>query len=92
MVEQDRPRKVHVIDQPISVCEGEALLAALPGPTDCLDILFDLDYPAVPSIGRQVLGFRLGKDDFAQPARPGQDLRPGGRGPSAPRARAWART
>lgn len=63
-VEQDRLRQVHVIDQPVSVSEGDALLAALPGPTDCLDILFDLDYPSVPSIGRQVLSFRLGKDDF----------------------------
>ncbi|MCJ7544131.1 MAG: UDP-3-O-acyl-N-acetylglucosamine deacetylase [Phycisphaerae bacterium] len=64
IVEQDRLRQVHVIDQAISVSEGEALLAALPGPTDCLDILFDLDYPSVPSIGRQVFSFRLGKDDF----------------------------
>jgi UDP-3-O-[3-hydroxymyristoyl] N-acetylglucosamine deacetylase/3-hydroxyacyl-[acyl-carrier-protein] dehydratase len=64
LVEQEVEKRVYVIDQPISVSEGEALLAALPGPTDCLDILFDLDYPAVPGIGRQVLSFRLGRDDF----------------------------
>ena len=61
---QDAARQVHVIDEPVSVSAGKAMLAALPGPTDCLDILYDLDYHEVPSIGRQVLGFRLGKDDF----------------------------
>ncbi len=70
IVEQDRPRQALVIDQPISVSEGDTLLAALPGPTDCLDILFDLDYPSMPSIGRQVLSFRLGKDDFLSQLAP----------------------
>jgi UDP-3-O-[3-hydroxymyristoyl] N-acetylglucosamine deacetylase/3-hydroxyacyl-[acyl-carrier-protein] dehydratase len=64
LVEQEAEKRVYVIDQPVSVSEGEALLAALPGPTDCLDILFDLDYPSMPGIGRQVLSFRLGRDDF----------------------------
>ena len=64
LVEQDRERPVHVIDQPVSVSEGDSLLAALPGPRDFLDILFDLDYASMPSIGRQVLSFRLDKDDF----------------------------
>ncbi len=64
LVEQEAEKRVYIIDQPVSVSEGEALLAALPGPTDGLDILFDLDYPSVPGIGRQVLSFRLGRDDF----------------------------
>jgi UDP-3-O-[3-hydroxymyristoyl] N-acetylglucosamine deacetylase/3-hydroxyacyl-[acyl-carrier-protein] dehydratase len=70
--EQQAPRSVYVIEEPVAVSEGEAMLAALPGPSDCLDILYDLDYGEIPSIGRQVLGFRLGKDDFAErigPAR-----------------------
>jgi UDP-3-O-[3-hydroxymyristoyl] N-acetylglucosamine deacetylase/3-hydroxyacyl-[acyl-carrier-protein] dehydratase len=64
VVEQDLEKRVYVIDQPVSVSEGDAMLAALPGPTDGLDILFDLDYPSVPGLGRQVLSFRLGRDDF----------------------------
>ncbi len=68
--EQDQERRPHVIDQPISVSEGEAMLAALPGPGEYLDILFDLDYSAVASIGRQVFSFRLGKDDFAAQLAP----------------------
>ncbi|MCK4600994.1 MAG: UDP-3-O-[3-hydroxymyristoyl] N-acetylglucosamine deacetylase, partial [Phycisphaerae bacterium] len=63
--EQSARQQVYVIDQPAAVSEGQAMLAALPGPTDCLDILYDLDYSDTPSIGRQVLAFRLGKDDFA---------------------------
>jgi len=68
--EQDAPRSVHVIDEPISVSSGNAMLAALPGPDDCLDILYDLDYHEAPAVGRQVLGFRLGKDDFAKEIAP----------------------
>ena len=68
--EQEAARQTHVIEQPVSVSSGKAMLAALPGPTDCLDILYDLDYHEVPSIGRQVLGFRLGKDDFAKEIAP----------------------
>jgi UDP-3-O-[3-hydroxymyristoyl] N-acetylglucosamine deacetylase / 3-hydroxyacyl-[acyl-carrier-protein] dehydratase len=64
IVEQERPPAVFVIDEPIAVSEGTAMLAALPGPTDRLDILYDLDYAEVPSIGTQVLGFRLGQDNY----------------------------
>jgi len=68
--ELDADKKTLVITEPISVSDGDAMLAALPGPTDCLDILFDLDYSGVPSIGRQVKGFRLDKDDFVTEIAP----------------------
>ena len=64
LVEQDAEQKVYLIKQPVTVAQGGASLTALPGPEDCLDILFDLDYEDVPSIGRQIFCFRLGKDDF----------------------------
>jgi UDP-3-O-[3-hydroxymyristoyl] N-acetylglucosamine deacetylase/3-hydroxyacyl-[acyl-carrier-protein] dehydratase len=69
-LEQEEPQNVYVIEEPVAVSEGEAMLAALPGPTDCLDILYDLDYSGVPSIGRQVLAFRLGQDDYATQIAP----------------------
>lgn len=53
------------IDRPITVSQDSAMLAALPGPADCLEILYDLDYSQAPSIGRQAMSFRLGVDDFA---------------------------
>lgn len=62
--EQTSEQVVHVIEEPVAVAEGDAMLAALPGPSDCLDILYDLDYSNYPSIGRQVFCFRLGKDDY----------------------------
>jgi len=68
--EQEGERKEHVITEPAAVSHGDAMIAALPGPTDCLDILYDLDYGDFPSIGRQVLGFRLGADDLAKEIAP----------------------
>lgn len=62
--EQDAEPNVYVIAEPVTVAEGDAMLAALPGDTDCLDILYDLDYSAHPSIGRQVYAFRLGRDNY----------------------------
>ncbi len=70
IVEQEPEKATFIIDEPISVSDGDATLAALPGPNDCLDILYDLDYSAVKSIGRQVLAFRLGKDDYVSQIAP----------------------
>jgi UDP-3-O-[3-hydroxymyristoyl] N-acetylglucosamine deacetylase/3-hydroxyacyl-[acyl-carrier-protein] dehydratase len=63
-VEQDAPRRVLAIDEPVTVSDGDAMIAALPGRGDCLDILYELDYGSAPGIERQVAAFRLGKDDF----------------------------
>jgi UDP-3-O-[3-hydroxymyristoyl] N-acetylglucosamine deacetylase/3-hydroxyacyl-[acyl-carrier-protein] dehydratase len=68
--EQDAERNVYVIQEPVAVCEGEATLAALPGPSDCLDILYDLDYSRSGGIGRQMLAFCLGRDDYASMIAP----------------------
>ena len=70
LVEQEAQQKTFVIAEPMSVSEGDAMLAALPGPADCLDILYDLDYSGVPSIGRQILAFRLDKDDYVRQIAP----------------------
>lgn len=67
--EQDIEEFVYVIDEPIIVSEDEAMVTALPGPADYLEILYDLEYE-MPSIGRQIMGFRLGKDDFAAQLAP----------------------
>jgi len=67
IVEQDGERKVRAIGEAVSVHDGEATLAALPGGVgERLDILYDLDYAEVPSIGRQMFAFRLGEDDFLE--------------------------
>ena len=68
--DQDAKQKVFIIDEPVAVSHDDAMLAAMPGPADCLDILYDLDYSDVPSIGRQVLAFRLDADSFASQIAP----------------------
>jgi UDP-3-O-[3-hydroxymyristoyl] N-acetylglucosamine deacetylase/3-hydroxyacyl-[acyl-carrier-protein] dehydratase len=70
LVDLKGERATFVIDETITVRQGEATLAALPGPDDCLDILYDLDYSDTPAIGRQVAAFRLGADDFAKQIAP----------------------
>ena len=67
---QDAEKRVLVIESPVTVQQGESMLAALPGDANMLDILYDLDYSRVPSIGRQVLGHRLYVDDFAAQIAP----------------------
>jgi UDP-3-O-[3-hydroxymyristoyl] N-acetylglucosamine deacetylase/3-hydroxyacyl-[acyl-carrier-protein] dehydratase len=70
IVEQDAEQEPFVITEPVAVSEGEATLAALPGPADRLDIVYHLEYSTPPSIGRQVCAFRLGADDYARELAP----------------------
>jgi UDP-3-O-[3-hydroxymyristoyl] N-acetylglucosamine deacetylase/3-hydroxyacyl-[acyl-carrier-protein] dehydratase len=71
--EQNSERQPFVIHEPVTLSSGDATIAALPGPEDCLDVLYDLDYSDTASgIGRQVAAFRVGRDDYAEllaPAR-----------------------
>ncbi len=70
IVEQDAQRKVFAIDEPIVVSEGEASVSALPGPTDRLEIIYELDYSETPAIGKQVFSFCLGSGDYAREIAP----------------------
>ncbi|MDY7010996.1 MAG: UDP-3-O-acyl-N-acetylglucosamine deacetylase [Planctomycetota bacterium] len=73
--QQQAEKKVFVIDTPIAVSQGEAMIAALPGEGDFLDILFDLDYSDLSkSVGRQVLAFRLYEDDFSARIAPARSF------------------
>ena len=68
VTEQDAPIDPLVIRKPIQVALGDATLAALPGPTDRLEIIYDFEAPA--PIGRQTFGFTLGQDDFKSQLAP----------------------
>lgn len=73
--QQEADKKVFVIDTPIAVSQGEAMIAALPGEGDFLDILFDLDYSTLSkSVGRQVLAFRLYAEDFSARIAPARSF------------------
>ncbi len=59
IVEQDATIEPLIIKKPIQVSTGEATLAALPGPTDHLEIIYDFE--AGPPLGRQTISFHLGQ-------------------------------
>ena len=68
LVEQDAPTRPLIIRKPVQVTADGATLAALPGPTDKLELLYDFE--AGPPIGRQVISFHLGDDDFVSQLAP----------------------
>ena len=57
IVQQDVDRRVFKLTQPVFVSEGSASIAALPCEDPSLTILCELEYQAVPSLGRQVYSF-----------------------------------
>ena len=68
VTEQDAPLEPLVIRKPVQVSAEGATLAALPGPSDRLEVIYDFEAPA--PIGRQTLSFRLGDDDFVKNLAP----------------------
>jgi UDP-3-O-[3-hydroxymyristoyl] N-acetylglucosamine deacetylase/3-hydroxyacyl-[acyl-carrier-protein] dehydratase len=63
IVAQSAPLKPLVIRAPVQINspDGKATIAALPGPTDHLDIVYEFEAP--PPVGKQVLSFKLGHDE-----------------------------
>lgn len=68
--EQEADANVFVIDQPLTVRDGDAMLAALPGDGETLDILYEMDYSGHFAGGHQVFSFRLGRDDYVDQLAP----------------------
>lgn len=64
IVEQSAHRRPIVISETIRVADGGAELIAVPGPTDRLDILYDLDYGPESDIPRQFLAITLSESAF----------------------------
>jgi UDP-3-O-[3-hydroxymyristoyl] N-acetylglucosamine deacetylase/3-hydroxyacyl-[acyl-carrier-protein] dehydratase len=63
--EQDAPRRVYRVTEPIVVQDGEAMLAALPHDGDQFAVLFDLDYGRHGNrIKRQTQSFVLDHGDY----------------------------
>jgi UDP-3-O-[3-hydroxymyristoyl] N-acetylglucosamine deacetylase/3-hydroxyacyl-[acyl-carrier-protein] dehydratase len=68
VVEQDGVVRPLIIKKPLQVTQGDATLAALPGPEDRLEVIYDFEAPA--PVGRQVVKFQLGDDDFVTQLAP----------------------
>ena len=67
IVEQDVPKRPLIITQPVQVTDGKATLAALPGPTEYLEVIYEFEAPQ--PVGRQTVSYRLSPkpgvgDDF----------------------------
>lgn len=64
-VQQDAPRKIHRISEPLLVQEGDAMLAAFPCTTNEFSVIFDLDYGSKSNrIKRQVQTFASSNGDY----------------------------
>jgi len=69
-VEQDAPRRVFRLDQPIVVSEGDSMIAAFPDGGDGMKVFFDLDYGSDPRIARQAFEFDPMKCDYRREIAP----------------------
>ncbi len=70
LVEQDAPRRVLVLETPVSVREGDAMVSALPSTGSGLDVLYDLDYGKGSVLGRQMHVFALESGTYAETIAP----------------------
>jgi UDP-3-O-[3-hydroxymyristoyl] N-acetylglucosamine deacetylase/3-hydroxyacyl-[acyl-carrier-protein] dehydratase len=68
VIEQESDLRPLIIRKPLQVTAGDATLAALPGPQEHLEIIYDFEAPA--PVGRQVFKFQLGDDDFVKQLAP----------------------
>ena len=92
IVEQDAERPILKIVEPVTVQEGDAVIAALPGSEDELTITYHLDYGSDGIIPPQMCHLRLSPEVFAEELAASrtfilesevEDLRRRGYGPSA---------
>src|SRR5690242_348297 len=68
ITEQEEVIEPLIVRKPIQVTLDGATLAALPGPTDKLEVVYD--FQAAAPVGHQTVSFRLGDDDFVQQLAP----------------------
>jgi UDP-3-O-[3-hydroxymyristoyl] N-acetylglucosamine deacetylase/3-hydroxyacyl-[acyl-carrier-protein] dehydratase len=68
--EQDAERRVLRVTEPVVVRQGDAMLAAVPADGDDLEVLYELHYADVPSIGRQLITFDSSNGDYAHEIAP----------------------
>lgn len=69
-VEQDAPRRTLVVTEPITIREGDAMIAAFPNGGAGMDVLYDLDYGPSSVIGRQIHAFTLEPESYTEKIAP----------------------
>ncbi len=68
--QQDQPRHVYHITEPITIEEGEAMIAALPADHPGMQVLYDLDYGEGGPLPAQVHAFSLTNGNYAKQIAP----------------------
>ncbi len=68
LAEQQEPRKIHVVREPISLTENEASIVALPAENG-LSISYTMSYPGTP-LGQQHFTFEVGEEAYAKAISP----------------------
>lgn len=69
-VEQQSEKKEIIVNDPITISEGDSFLYALPCSGDTLSITYDLDYTSHTGIGRQLYSFELSPENFERNIAP----------------------
>ncbi len=69
-VEQDAPREPLVVTEPITIRQGDAMIAAFPNGGAGMDVLYDLDYGPSSVISRQIHAFTLEPESYAEKIAP----------------------
>ena len=83
--EQDRPRQMYVITEPVVAQDGEGLLYALPENADELNIIYDLNYSDA-AIGRQLMRYQAACDNFVRDISPARTFLTEGQAAEAQKA------
>ncbi len=66
IVEQEEERPVLHVTEPVSICEGDGVITALPGPEDELSLTYHLDYGPEGVIPPQIFSLKLTPDVFVE--------------------------
>lgn len=69
-IEQDQPRKQIVLDTPIRIEEKGAWVEALPTANESFELVYDVDYPDCPAIGKQHVRYKLDRSTYQQQIAP----------------------
>jgi len=64
LIEQDTLRRPIIVTEPITLRDGDAMIAAMPTTGEGMDLLYDLDYGAQTPIGRQIHAYTLDPDTY----------------------------
>jgi len=70
IIEQSQPRRVLTINEPITVQDGDAMLAALPADEPFMQVIYDLDYGPSSPIKKQLYAFSSDNGDYVHNIAP----------------------